>query len=171
MRRTLTLRAASTAIVFASFSMTFASAGTPCPNGVGARGLSVRGRLVGRVVSAGLPEAIRPDFKCPPSIGECISITAGNPFTAEFCVTSGGSCTSGLIGIWDWTVAIQRLDDSKKAMELRGVWAPDPANPSVVTVSTSATTAKRTKVIAVVTLATCSSNYGSYALERFGITN
>lgn len=97
---------------------------------------------------------------CPPQYTECLSISRGNPSSTPFCISSAGNCSSGLVGIWDWTAVVAKVrgQDYKK---ISAVWSPDPGNPSTITISTTKRHSRHTRIVATVTLSTCEVTSGS----------
>ncbi len=114
---------------------------------------------------------VRTNYKCPTGL-VCLSITAKTPIVQEWCVSEYGNCSSGLIGTFDWTAPITILRNTKKAHEISDGWAPNPGNPSTITISTTAAKAAATAVLVSIELSACSSTYGCFSnFEGIGITN
>jgi|HubBroStandDraft_1064217.scaffolds.fasta_scaffold187334_2 hypothetical protein len=82
---------------------------------------------------------------CPSEFSGCISITAASPYTAEWCISSTGNCSSGLVSSATWTATNFKVKNGKTVKNTKAfssVWSPNPGNPSNLTVSTDKAQAK-----------------------------
>jgi hypothetical protein len=98
---------------------------------------------------------------CSHETASCLSPTRNSPFVAEWCISSSGNCSSGLVGNWNWTATVTKVGRGKGYKRVKASWSPDPGNPSVITISDSRRKAKGKKTIANVTLSTCNTSSGS----------
>ena len=118
----------------------------------------------------------RPDSSCPYS-GGCFVVLAGSPLTAEWCISSTGNCSSGLVGVWNWTATVTNVKTGKVSKPGKGpvtaVWSPDPGNPSTLTISTNfKKAAKHPKIVYTVAASTCDSSIGCFSdFVVYGIEN
>jgi hypothetical protein len=73
--------------------------------------------------------------------GGCYQIDASDPAVFEWCVSSSGNCSSGLIGDVSWTVDVTNPKGKsvKLGKKIDAVWSPNPGNPSDMTISTHST--------------------------------
>jgi hypothetical protein len=115
-----------------------------------------------------------PDTSCSSEYtGGCYAVDAANPISFEWCVSSSGDCSSGLVGTWEWTSTTVVVKTGKTLKKSIGVWSPDPGNPSTITISTkNKNFAKKPKVVDGVYLSTCSSSIGCFSdFAAYGIAN
>ena len=71
----------------------------------------------------------------------CYSVDADNPFEAEWCISDSGDCSSGLVPYASWsevTTTVKTGKVLKKSKTFSASWAPDPGNPSILTVTDTA---------------------------------
>jgi hypothetical protein len=126
-------------------------------------------------VAFGGEHASRPNLSCPSQYsGGCVTPTASSPAQFEWCVSTSGNCSSGLVGTFDWTSSITLAKNGKayKGKKFSSTWSPDPGNPSVLTISAKRKKAKGTKVVYADSQTTCSSSYGCFSdFVVYGITN
>ncbi len=126
-------------------------------------------------VAFGGEHAVRPNLNCPSQYsGGCVSPTASSPAQFEWCVSTSGNCSSGLVGSFDWTSALTNAKTGKayKKKAFKSTWSPDPGNPSVLTISARRTRARGTKVLLADAQTACSSSYGCFTdFVVYGITN
>jgi len=110
-----------------------------------------------------------PDTSCPSEYtGGCYAVDAGNPVSFEWCVSSTGNCSSGLVGDFEWTATVTVVKTGKVLKPGKGAviatWSPDPGNPSTVTIAAKAKKiGKKPKVTYSVSLSACSSSIGCFS--------
>jgi len=126
-----------------------------------------------RLVDAGARSQVRPEFTCPVSYYFCVTPVRRMPYTDVWCFSSSGNCGSGLYGVYEWSAVVSRVGRSRSYKRVRATWSPDPANPSTLTVADNRRAAKGTKVIASVSLTSCSVSTGSCFsdFDTIGVTN
>ncbi len=101
---------------------------------------------------------------------ECVTVTKKTPFTQEWCISTNGSCGSPCCGTdWTWTLPITTLK-GKAFKKLHSAWAPDPGNPSTLTISEKKKVKKsHGKVKYEGNLTACSPTYGCLYAPPIGI--
>ena len=100
----------------------------------------------------------------------CIPVSASQPVSGTYCISSSGNCSSGLVGTWTWTQVTTNIKTGKiiggKHPNPDAYWTPVTGNPSTLTVTSKNTTLKKKcKPKFDVTLSTCSSS--SYCFSDF----
>lgn len=145
---------------------------TPSVSGMASH-VSTMSKSQGAQPVAGRTDA-HPLTSCPSEYtGGCYAVDASNPISFEWCVSSSGDCSSGLVGTWAWTSSTVVAKTGKTLKKSIGVWSPDPGNPSTITISTKTKKfAKKPKVVDGVFLSTCDSSIGCFSdFVAYGIAN
>src|SRR5271165_2766169 len=105
-------------------------------------GMSSHTQTMSQIQGGGLHPALKGssgvthDTTCPSGFYACALTDASTPYQAEWCVSSSGNCSSGLVGTWTWSAPVTNLKNGKPAKKNpKAVWSPNPGNPSVLTIS------------------------------------
>jgi hypothetical protein len=104
-----------------------------------------------------------PMVSCSSEFTSCFEIKYGSPYQAEWCISDSGNCSSGLVGLPQWTATVTNPKTGKPEKGLTAVWNPDPGNPSTLTITNHRKHCSNpNKIKWVVTLSECDSSGCNY---------
>jgi hypothetical protein len=158
MKFTSVARTMSGAVAIAMLSSVVASAGTirQAPSGSAGR----------HFAPTSVSNGVRPMTTCPSVFtGGCFEVAISSPISFEWCVSTSGNCSTGLVGVWTWTATNTTYPKGKpaKPKKFQGTWSPNPGNPSVLTLHVSKGKNSKGKIKFANSNTTCSSTYGCFS--------
>lgn len=144
---------------------------SPAPLGRTAAQVGTKSQELGGLRPVLVALDARPMASCSSAYTECFQISKGDPYTAEWCISDSGNCSSGLAGTPDWTATVTNPKTGKPEKGLTAVWSPDPGNPSTLTITNHRKHCKNPNEVKwVVTLSECDGSLGcNYDFVVFGV--